>query len=139
MKGRPPKPIALLEHQKGKLYDHQAARKELTPQPTKTLTPRVPKYFDKDHRKTWNRIKSILKNYGILNAASEIDMHILVISYLKWEKFERADDISKAQKYLAAVFKAKQNLGLSNTDMAKLGSLLVSSQKKKSEMEALLD
>ena len=139
MGGRPPIPIEILEHRKGKLYGTEAERAEVTPKPDKKLAPRVPKEFDRDQRKVWNRVKRILKNYGVLNAASEIDMHILVVCYLKWQECEKKDEVTKAHKYLAGVFRAKQNLGLSNTDMAKIGSLIVSSQKKKSEMEALLD
>ena len=139
MPGPKPVPTEVLKLRKGKLYDKFAARDEVEPKLVKPLPPRVPSYFDKEHRKVWNRIKNILLNYGILNAASEIDMHILVVSYLKWQDYESKDDVTKSQKYLTAVFKAKQNLGLSNADMAKLGSLMVSAQKKKSEMEALLD
>ena len=139
MKGRKPIPTEILEHRKGKLYNSQGARAEVTPKPSKPLAPRVPKDFDSEQRKVWNRIKSVLKNYGVLNAASEMDMHILVVCYLKWQEAEAEDKYNKASRYLANVFRAKQNLGLSNTDMAKIGSLIVSSQKKKSEMEALLD
>jgi P27 family predicted phage terminase small subunit len=162
-KGRKPKPKALLELEKGKLYSDQRDRAELEPTPKKEIRPRCPRRFSKAERKAWKELAAMLDNYGLLQAANAIQLELLATAWAQYvevsEKLAQNPQIVVAVKdrdketkawmynpYFNAQHKLgqlvdrySQNLGLSSIQMAKIGSLMVKARREKSEMEELLD
>lgn len=150
--GRDPKPTALLRLEKGKLYDIQRDRAELEPSSVKELKPRCPKRFTKEEKKAWRQIAIVLKNYGIFTVANGIQMELLATAWSQYLDASRklAENPSiivkgpdgnwmynpwfNAQHKLAGlVDKYSQNLGLSSTSLAKIGSLILKKKKEKEE------
>ena len=143
MKGRKPKPTKRHLLEKPKLYGELKEREEIEPKPQKQIKPRIPAYFSDEHRKEWRRLAAKLKNYNLYIALNETLMEVFVLNLIDLRNwFDRPADnksMNDRKKYTDALLKTISLLGLSSTDMAKLGSLMVSAQKKKNEMEGLLD
>jgi P27 family predicted phage terminase small subunit len=155
---RPCKPTALLEMEKGKLYDDQRDRAELEPKPSKELKPRCPVRFNKDERKAWKQIAEVLKNYGLFTAANSMQLELLATAWAQYltccQKMAETGNIivkgpdggamynpyfNAQHKMGNLVDRYSQNLGLSSMQLAKIGSLMLKSKKQKDEMEDLLD
>ncbi|MFH1672932.1 MAG: P27 family phage terminase small subunit [Pseudomonadota bacterium] len=155
---RPCKPTALLELEKGKLYDQQRDRAALEPKPERELKPRCPARFSKEERKAWNEIAAVLKNYGLFTAANAIQLELLSTAWAQYISVSAEltadpkiiikgpdggrmyNPYFNAQHRLGTlVDKYSQNLGLSSIALAKIGSLMLKGKKQKSEMEDLLD
>jgi len=155
---RLPKPTALLEFEKGKLYSDQRDRAAMEPTPQREMKPRCPQRFSKDERKAWKEIASVLKNYGLFTAANAMQMKLLATAWTqyleccKWMAKSKNIIIKgpdggfmynpyfNAQHKLGGlVDKYSQNLGLSSISLAKIGGLILKGKKQKSEMEELLD
>jgi phage terminase small subunit len=85
MRGRKPKPAALLKLEKGKLYDRQADRAENEPRPLQELLPRCPKGFSKDQRKHWKYFSQILKSYGLFVAANAPILELLAVDWVMYK------------------------------------------------------
>lgn len=155
---QPLKPTAVLQMEKGKLYDKQRDRAELEPKPQKELKPRCPARFSKDERRSWKQIADVLRNYGLFSVANAMQLELLATAWTQYldccaKVAETKNIIVKgpdggamynpyfnAQHKLAGlVDRYSQNLGLSSMGMARIGSLLLKSKKQKSEMEDILD
>jgi len=147
-----PKPAALLEFEKGKLYDLQRDRVALEPKPFREVIPRCPKRLSKEERRAWKQIAGVLKNYGLFTAANAIQLELLSTAWAQYldccaKVAETKNIIVKgpdggamynpffnAQHKLAAlVDKYSQNLGLSSISLAKIGSLRLKKEKEKDE------
>ncbi len=156
--GRNPKPTELLEYEKGKLYDRQRDRAKLEPKPKRGVSPRCPKRFGPNERKAWRDIATLLKEYGLCNAANAIGMELLATAWAEYIEVsaklsEKPDIIIKgpnggpmynpyfnAQHKLGQIIdRYAQNLGLGSIALAKIGSVALNAQKQKSIMEELLD
>ena len=154
---RLPKPTALLELEKGKLYSDQRDRAGLEPKPAREMKPRCPTRFSKKEKQAWKEIAAVLKNYGLFTAANGMQMELLATVWVQYlECCQKMVDTQKiiikgpdggamynpffnAQHKLGAlVDKYSQNLGLSSIALAKIGGLMLKA-KKKTEMEDLLD
>lgn len=154
---RHPKPTALLEMEKGKLYSDQRDRQEFEPKPQKEMKPRCPQRFGKEERKAWKDIAEVLKNYGLFTAANSIQLDLLATAWAQYldcckKMVEQPGIIIKvkgepaynpyfnAQHKLGGMIdRYSQNLGLSSMQLAKIGSLMLKKKKDKNEMEDLLD
>jgi len=155
---RNPKPTALLEFEKGKLYDEQRERAALEPKAAKEIKPRCPKRFSKEERRSWRGLAAVLKNYGLFTAANAIQLELLSTAWTQYidmsaKLVEKPGIIIKgpdggamynpyfnAQHKLGnLVDKYAQNLGLSSISLAKIGGLMLKGRKEKSEMEGLMD
>jgi phage terminase small subunit len=86
MRGRKPKPAALLKLEKGKLYDQQADRAENEPKAVQELLPRCPTGFSKIQRKHWKYFSQILKSYGLFNAANAPILELLAVDWVLWKE-----------------------------------------------------
>ena len=153
--GRPPKPTALLTLEKGVLYDDQRDRAELEPKPEKELKPRCPARFSKEERKAWKAISAVLKNYGLFTAANAIQIELLATAWTQYidvsgklaadpriivkgpDGGAMYNPFFNAQHKLGGlVDKYSQNLGMSSTSLAKIGSLML---KKKKETDGFFE
>lgn len=154
---RLPKPTALLELEKGKLYSDQRDRSALEPKPERELKPRCPARFSAEERRAWKEIAAVLKNYGLFTVANSMQMELLATAWAQYldccEKMSVTKKIiidgpdggamynpffNAQHKLGALVDKYSQNLGLSSIGLAKIGTLMLKA-KKKTEMENLLD
>lgn len=154
---RLPKPTALLEMEKGKLYSDQRDRSALEPKPEREIKPRCPQRFSTEERRAWKEIAAVLKNYSLFTVANSMQMELLATAWAQYLDCCEKMSVSKkiiirgpdggamynpffnAQHKLGSlVDKYSQNLGLSSIGLAKIGSLMLKA-KKKTEMENLLD
>lgn len=152
-----PTPTRLLQLTKGKLYDEQRDRAELEPKPLKNLVPRCPARFTKEERKEWRFYKKILENYGLFNIACAPILEKLCVAEAKYKDCAKIvaesgiiikgkDGIPTRNPYWQAmndlektILKYHQELALSNTGLAKIGSLALKAQKQKTDLEELMD
>lgn len=145
------KPTALLELEKGKLYDEQRDRGELEPKPSKEIKPKCPKAYSKEERKEWKYFAGILKNYGLFTIANSPMLDLLAKNSAQYK--ECAEKVSKSgiiikgpqgqpmyNPYWNAVNKLEDkimrilvDLGLSSTSLARIGSLMLKKKKEKEE------
>lgn len=149
---RNPKPTAILEMEKGVLYDQQRDRAELEPKPDKAIMPRCPRRFSALERKAWREIAAVLKNYGLFTAANAMQMELLATVWAQYldvsEKLTQHPSIiikgpdggmmynpffNAQHKLGALVDRYSQNLGLSSMQLAKIGSLMLKKKKEKDE------
>ncbi len=147
-----PTPTAMLELRKGVLYDKQRDRGEMEPKPSHEVKPKCPKRFSKDERRAWKEIAAVLKNYGLLTAANSIQMELLATTWVQYldccQKMAEDKNIiikgpdggmmynpffNAQHKLGKLVDKYSQNLGLSSTSLAKIGSLMLKKKKEKDE------
>jgi len=150
--GRNPTPTALLELEKGKLYDLQRDRGKLEPKPEKEIKPRCPSRFSKAERRAWKEIAAVLKNYGLFTAANAIQLELLSTTWAQYidasaKLAAHPSIIIKGQdggsqynpwfnaqhKLGGLVDRYSQNLGLSSMQLAKIGSLMLKKKKEKEE------
>lgn len=150
--GRQAEPTALLEFRKGKLYDKQRDRAELEPKPRRELKPRCPQRFSKEERKAWKDIAAVLKNYGLFTVANAMQLELLATAWVQYleccrKMVETKSIIIKgalgqpmynphfnAQHKLGQIIdKYSQNLGLSSSALARIGSLMLKKKKEKDE------
>ena len=151
------KPTAVLELEKGKLYSDQRDRAELEPKPRKDLRPRCPQRFTKEERREWKYFAGILKNYGLFTVANAPHLELLARSMAQYK--ECAGKVSKTgivikgyneqpmfnpywnaeNKLEDKICRCLNELGLSSSGLAKIGSLTLRHRKQKMEMEELLD
>ena len=145
-----PKPTAILELEKGKLYSDQRDRAELEPKSQREIKPRCPARFNSAERKAWKELSTILKNYGLFTVANAVQLELLATAWSQY--IECCDQMAKnpniiitgrdggamynpyfnAQHRLAQlVDRYSQNLGLSSIALAKIGSLLLKKKKEK--------
>ena len=154
---RKPKPTKLLELEKGKLYDDQRARAELEPVAEHDGVPICPKRFNKEEIKAWNELTHILKNYGLLTSANSFLMEMFSKKWVQYVsicneidsinmgrnitrndfKVERLE--KKQKRHEEIILKYLSELSLSSAGLAKIGSFILNSKKRKSEMEELID
>lgn len=157
MVGRKPKPINIHKLEKNKLYGDLAERERNTPSPQKKLTPRCPGRLTKEQRKEWRFYATILKNYGMFTIANAPILELIAVNMVQYKeclkKVQETGMLIKSpngfpvynpywsamNKIEGKILKCLNELGLSSTGLAKIGSLVTENQKKKSEMEALLD
>lgn len=149
---RHPKPTALLEMEKGKLYSDQRDRQEFEPQPMEAVKPRCPRRFSKEERRAWKEIGSVLENYGLFTAANAIQLELLATAWAQYVEASRKLSETPAiivkgpdgnwmynpwfnaqHKMGALVDRYSQNLGLSSMQLAKIGSLMLKKKKESSE------
>lgn len=154
---RLPKPIAVLELEKGKLYSDQRDRAALEPKPQREMKPRCPQRFSKKEKQTWKEIATVLKNYGLFTVANSMQMELLATAWAQYIEVSRKlaehpamivkgpDGGLMYNQYFNLLHKLggladkySQNLGLSSIALAKIGGLMLKA-KKKTEMEDLLD
>ena len=157
MAGRRPKPEQIHRLEKDKLYGEVADRVDKTPKPKKEMRPRCPQWLTRDQRKIWRNYAKILKNYGMFTVANQAHLNFLAIYEAEFKK--TAEKLSTAgitsttesgyevqsvnfqimNRCFSNCLKILSEMGLSSTGLAKIGSLVVGAQKKKSEMEGLID
>src|SRR5512137_2635534 len=65
MKGRKPKPSAMLTLTKGKLYGEQKERADNEPTALTIIEPACPPYFRESEKKAWLDLSLILRNYSL--------------------------------------------------------------------------
>lgn len=157
MKGRNPTPTKLLELKKGKLYSDQRDRAELEPKPIKELKPKCPGRFSKDEKKEWRYFKKILENYNLFTIANAPILEMLAADMVQYKECAekvgstgmiikgKAGD-AKYNPYWSAmniiqtkIIKGLQELGLSSSGLARIGSLALKAKKQKSELERMMD
>ena len=143
--GRTPKPTALLQLEKGKLYSDQRDRALLEPKAKRELQPRCPPELTEDERKVWNDFAAVLKNYGLFVAANASNLKRLARAYVLLERCEKAiSKITPGRLRRNPSFRAMvtiaplvdrycERLGLSSTALAKLGSLRLKANKERDE------
>ena len=158
---RNPKPTALLEYEKGKLYSDQRDRSELEPRSNGELTPKCPAYFNQEEKRAWRQIRIVLKSYGLFNAANAYQMELLATVWSQYLEscrllatntrgmlyisdgtprgFKENPIIASQRRYRAEINIYSQNLGLSSIGLAKIGSFALKSKRQRDEMEELLD
>jgi P27 family predicted phage terminase small subunit len=148
----PPKPTALLELQKGKLYSDQRDRAELEPKAEREIKPRCPQRFTKQERKAWKEISNVLKNYGLFTAANAIQLELLATAWAQYIEASRKLSenpsiivkgpdggwmynpwFNAQHKMGGLVDRYSQNLGLSSMQLARIGSLMLKKKKEKDE------
>lgn len=145
---RNPKPISVLQLEKGKLYDQQGERELFEPKPKREIMPRCPSRFTKEERKAWRQLAGILKNYGLFTAANAIQLELLTTAWVQYvdQSARLAADpriiikgpdggamynpyFNAQHKLGGLVDRYSQNLGLSSIALAKIGSLMVKKKK----------
>ena len=157
MAGRKPLPAELHQLEKGKLYGDVADRVKNTPKAKKEMRPRCPQRLNPSERKVWQQLAVILKNYNLFTIANALIMELLAYNWVEFLELKELVDLegrtiksingfdiinpnlqlrNSAQ---ARILKCQGELGLSSSALAKIGSLVVSAQRKKSEMEGLID
>ena len=157
MKGRNPKPAALLEVEKGKLYGDQAERAASEPAPAKPIRPTCPGRFSKEEEKEWRYYKRVLENYGLFNIANAPLLELLATNTVHYKQcVKRVNDSSiivkgpndgfmynpyfnAMNKIEGKIQKCLDQLGLSSSSLARIGALVVRGKKQKDEMEDLID
>lgn len=150
-------PTQIHKFEKGKLYGELAEREKYEPKPTRDMKPKCPKTLAKEERREWHFFKKILENYGLFSIANAAHLEMLAVNMAAYrdclEKLHKTGVIILSQKkvpmyspYFTALNaiegKIRVNLselGLSSVGLAKLGALIVRSNKEKSGMEALID
>ena len=157
MPGRKPLPAELHELEKGKLYGEVAERVENTPKAKKEMRPRCPQRLTPAQRKVWRQYAVILKNYNLFTIANAPIMEFLAIDtaffYELYESVIKKGPILTSEggnpyqnpswqamnKTQEKIMKCLSELGLSSSGLARIGSLVAGAQRKKSEMEGLID
>jgi len=158
LKGRKPTPTALLELQKGKLYNSQRDRGELEPKPHTEMKPKCPAHFSKEEKKIWKGLKHVLDNYGLFVVANALLIELLTTAWVQYldtcQKMSETKHIiikgpdggSMYNPYFNAQHKLGQlvakyanELGLSSQSLAKIGSLRLKAKKDKEELEDIID
>jgi len=157
MKGRKPLPDNIHTLEKGKLYGEVAERVEKTPKQKKTMKPRCPQRLTKAQRREWRFYANILKNYSMFTVANAPVLELLAVNTVQYkeclDKVQSTGMLIKSpngfpiynpywtamNKIEDKILKCLSELGLSSTGLARIGSLVAGSQKKKSEMETLID
>ena len=152
-----PTPHKLLELTKGKLYDEQRDRAVYEPQPKKELVPRCPARFNKAEKREWRFYKAILENYSLFNVACAPVLEKLCTAEAHYKDcatkvgetgiiIKGKDGFPVRNPYFAEmrgleviILKYHQELALSNTGLAKIGSLSLKAKKQKDGLESLLD
>ena len=152
-----PTPTALLKLTKGKLYDEQRDRAELEPKPKRELKPKCPGRFSRDEKKEWRYFKRILENYNLFTIANGPIMEMLATNMVQYkdcaEKVSKTGMLIKGKsgdpKYNpywsamnlieAKIIKGLQELGLSSSGLARIGSLALKAKKQKSDLEGMMD
>lgn len=158
MKGRPIIPAEVLKLKKGKLYDVQRDREKMTPKPMKSLKPICPRTFTKEQRKVWNKYSKILKNYNMFTAGNQLVLEQLCfwldifdrhrenlnnIDVLADDSENRGNNVYQksfnvCKNVYPMIKSCMQELGLSSSGLAKIGSLAASATKKQSKWEEKL-
>lgn len=149
MGGRPPKPIAVHQLEKEKLYGELAERAEI--EPSSSMTPKCPKTLTTDERKAWRYYAEILNSYGLLSVANApmLDMvsrlHAETITFHDKARGKPIVKSPKGEGYIVNPFwnARKKNedtiitllkeLGLSSVGIARIGGYAVQARKRKSE------
>ena len=157
MAGRRPIPEQIHQLEKGKLYGEVAERVENTPKAKKERKPRCPQRLTKAQRKEWRFYADILKNYGLFTIANAPILELLVVDTAQYkeclDKVQRTGMLIKSpndfpiynpywtamNKLEEKILKCLGELGLSSSGLARIGSLVAGAQRKKSEMEGLID
>ncbi len=152
-----PLPTKLLELTQGKLYGKQKERAELEPKPLANIAPRAPIGMGKKEKKEWNFYKKILENYGLYNMACAPTLAMLCHAVVRLKEcadtvaetglmIKGKDNLPVENPYWTAMLKLEkqivryhQELALSNTGLAKIGSLALKARNQKSELEEMLD
>ena len=152
-----PVPNEILTLTKGKLYDEQRDRNELTPKAKKELRPECPGRFNEAEKKEWNYFKKILENYNMFTIANAPIMEMLSTNMVQYkdcaEKVSNTGILIKGKsgdpKYnpywqamnilQAQITKGLQELGLSSSGLARIGSLALKANKQKKGIEGMLD
>jgi len=130
---------------------------ENTPKAKKEMRPRCPQRLTKAQRKWWRFFANILKNYGLFTIANAPIMEFLAIDMVNFYKLH--EEVGKKGIILTSkdgnpyqnpswnaqnktwekIMKMLSELGLSSSGLARIGSLAAGAQRKKSEMEGLID
>lgn len=157
MVGRKPLPEELHRLEKPEIYGEVAARIQNTPKPKKEMKPRCPQRLTKKQRKEWRFYASILKNYGLFTVANAPLLELLAVNTDQYKEcldmvqtngilIKSPNDYPIYNPYWTAmnklegkIIKILSELGLSSTGLAKIGSYVSNSQRRKSEMEELID
>lgn len=158
MRGKHPTPTAVLELQKGKLYDEQRDRGDLEPKPRRETKLKCPKRFTDSEKKVWRSLKSVLENYGLFIAANAINVELLTTVWTQYlEMCQKMIEtkhiiirdpvgVSMFNPYFDAQHKLGQlankyanELGLSSLSLAKIGSLRLKAKKDKEALEDIID
>jgi len=145
---RPPKPNEIHEITKPKLYGVVKARVENTPKAKKEIKPMCPRHFTKGQRKQWKKYSVALGNYNLFSIANQSTLEILCVYKDLFDKhkidLDNADDesfqtcLSAMHKMVPVIERCLSKLGLSSTDLAKIGALTAGAMQKKSKMKGLL-
>jgi P27 family predicted phage terminase small subunit len=157
VKGRKPTPSNLLTLTKGKLYGDQRDRAELEPKPEKELLPRCPSRFSKAERREWRFYKNILQNYSLFTLACAPILSMLCTAEAHYKDCAKTvsdtgiiikgfDGSPRKNPYWLVmndlqkmILKYHQELGLSNTGLARMGSLAMKAKKQEDDWGDLLD
>ena len=155
--GRKTIPTALLKLTKGKLYSDQRDRAELEPKPKRELRPKCPGRLSKDEKKEWRYFKRVLENYNLFTIANGPIVEMIAKNMVQYK--DCAEKVSetgmmvrgksgelKYNPYWSAmnlieakIIKGLQELGLSSSGLARIGSLALKAKKQKSDLEGMMD
>ena len=152
-----PTPTELLRLTKGKLYDEQRDRAELEPKPKRELKPKCHGWLNKDEKKEWRYFKKILENYNLFTIANGPIMEMLAKNMVQYRDcaakvsetgmlIQGKSGDPKYNPYWSAmnlieakIIKGLQELGLSSSGLARIGSLALKAKKQKSDLEGMMD
>jgi len=151
-----PKASAILLLEKGKLYGDQKERAENEPKAEVIIEPTCPHYFRPSEREAWEYLAEILRNYTIyldINAPL-LEMAAVYLAEFRnsqWEiirsgkrvrgsrdRNKRNPAVGDRNKSAELLIKILNELNISASGIARIGSLIVKKQKE-TEMESLLD
>ena len=111
----------------------------------------------REQRREWRFYADILKNYGLFTIANAPILELLSVNTAQYKEcldkvqktgmlIKSPNDFPIYNPYWTAmnkiedkILKCLGELGLSSAGLARIGSLVSNSQKKKSEMEGLID
>lgn len=155
--GRLPKAYEIHKLEKGIVYADPRDRHELEPRPSMEVLPRMPKGMTAGEKREWRYFRKICEVYRIFNAANGPTLELLARNMAAYRNlsakvaeqgiivmgkggFPAYNPHWTAMNIVEAkVVKGLQELGLSTTALAKIGSLSLKAKKQREGMEALLD
>lgn len=146
---RTPTPTKLLSLTKGKLYGDQRDRAELEPKPKRELVPRCPSAFTPAERREFRFYKRILENYGLFTLAAAPALEKLCMAEVRYREAARAiaesgtiirapTGIPMRNPYFGimkseekSILAWQREIGLTNTGLARMGSLALAAKKER--------
>jgi len=142
---------------KGKLYDEQRDREELAPKPSSDAVPIMPTGLSSEEKKEWKFYRKALELYGLYTVAGAPMLELLCKAVVRFKTaaaevadkgmlLRGKDGMPVKNPYYTvmkdeekSIIKLQAEVGLSNTALARLGSLRLKANKDKAGMKKFFD